>query len=70
MSGQEEAKKRVETLAKHAMQVAEGLIPMASPPTFVRPEGDDALNDHGLPWWIPPEYRPTERALEEFSKRP
>jgi hypothetical protein len=57
-------------IAKHARQVAEGLIPADSPPTFVRPEGDDALDERGLPWWFGPDYHPTERAIEEFSKRP
>jgi hypothetical protein len=38
MSGDEEAKKHVDTLAKHAMQVAEGLIPVNSPPTFLHPK--------------------------------
>jgi hypothetical protein len=69
MSGDEEAKKHVDTLAKHAMQVAEGLIPVNSPPTFLRPEGDNVLNERGLPWLMPAEY-PTERALEEFYKWP
>ena len=52
------------------MQVAEGLIPKDSPPTFVRPKGEDALVD-GLPWWFGgrANYKPTPEALAEFSQR-
>jgi hypothetical protein len=70
MSGDEEAEAYVATLAKHAIQVEEGLIPADSPPTFLRPEGEDALVD-GLPWWFggKANYKPTPEALAEFSKR-
>jgi hypothetical protein len=65
-----EAHERIEKLLLHQQQVDAGLIPADSPPTFVRPEGADALDERGLPWWFGPDYHPTERALEEFSKRP
>lgn len=65
----QEAHDHIRRLMKHREQVDAGLIPKDSPPDFVRPEGDDALVD-GKPWWYGPDYHPTERALEEFSKGP
>lgn len=53
----------VELQMKHLKQVEAGLIPEDSPPTFVRPEGDAALVD-GKPWWMGPDYHPTEEALK------
>ena len=64
-----EAHAHIRLLMKHREQVDAGLIPKDSPPDFVRPEGDDALDERGLPWWFGPDYHPTERALAEFSKR-
>jgi hypothetical protein len=70
MPASPEALAFVQILFKHAEQVEAGLIPADSPPTFVRPEGEDAHDAKGLPWWWGPSYHPTERALREFSKRP
>ena len=65
-----EAHDHIRLLMKHREQVDAGVIPKDSPPDFLRPEGDDALDERGLPWWFGPDYHPTERAIEEFSKRP
>lgn len=43
-----------EVVAKHAAQVAAGLIPKDSPRWFVK---QDAVNDAGLPWWFPPDFK-------------
>ena len=65
-----EAMEQTDAIAKHAQQVAEGLLPSDSPPTFVRPEGDDALDERGLPWFYGPLYSPTPEAIAAFSMRP
>jgi len=64
----DEAKARMERIFLHAQQVQAGLIPADSPPDFVRPEGNAALDERGLPWWFGPDYHPTPEALAEFSK--
>ena len=66
-----EARDRIEKLMKHQEQLDAGLIPKDSPPTFVRPEGEDALVD-GLPWWFggTGNYKPTPEALAAFSPQP
>jgi hypothetical protein len=61
----EEAKARVKRMVLHAEQVGAGLLPVDSPPDFVRP---DTVDERGLPWWFGPDYHPTDRALVEFSK--
>lgn len=63
-----EARERVAQLEKHVHQVAEGLTAAGSPPDFLLPEGANALNDRGLPWWFGSDFRPTKEALEEFRK--
>ena len=67
----QDAHDKIEKLVTHQDQVDAGLIPKDSPPTFVRPEGDDVLID-GLPWWFggKSNYRPTPESLAEFSKGP
>jgi hypothetical protein len=60
-----EAHRTVEKMVLHAVQVAEGLIPEDSPPTFTLPQ---PLDDKGLPWWFGPDYHPTPEAVAEFSK--
>jgi hypothetical protein len=57
----EEAHKHIRLLMKHREQVDAGLIPNDSPPDFVRPEGDDALDERGLPWFHGPSYSPTQK---------
>jgi hypothetical protein len=64
----DEARARMERIYLHAQQVEAGLLPANSPPDFVRPEGDDALDERGLPWWFGPSYQATPEALAEFSK--
>ncbi len=66
----EQAERNLDLLEQHCIQVEQGLIPADSPPTFIRPEGDDALDERGLPWWFGPGYHPTPEALESFSDRP
>ena len=58
----------LDRLMKHTAQVEAGLIPSDSPPDFVRPEGEAALDERGLPWWFGPDYHPTPEAIAEFSK--
>jgi hypothetical protein len=53
----------------HTKQVAAGLIPEDSPPDFVRPEGTEAVDDHGRPWWFGKSYKPTAIALERSQWR-
>jgi hypothetical protein len=60
MSGDEEAKKHVDALKKYATQVAEGLIPVDSAPTFARPQSRDALDERSL--------RASEEAHERIEK--
>jgi hypothetical protein len=45
-------------VALHNQQVAEGLLPSDAPADFVLPEG--GVNDAGLPWWFPPDFKPYE----------
>ncbi len=63
-------RERMKRSMLHAVQVQEGLIPADSPPDFVRPEGDAATDERGLPWWFGPEYCPTPEAIREFGKYP
>jgi hypothetical protein len=51
-------------MAKHAVQVAEGLIPEDSPPDFVKPE--DGLIAVGSPWWWP--GRMTDEQKKQFLR--
>ncbi len=66
----DEAHARIEKMMLHQQQVDSGLIPEDSPPMFVRPEGADALDERGLPWWFGPDYHPTPEALAAFSRPP
>lgn len=66
----ENAKENIAKLMLHMEQVEAGLIPSDSPPTFTLPEGPDAVDENGLPWWFGSEYHPTDEALAEFAKRP
>jgi hypothetical protein len=68
MAASPEAHAYVHRLFKHAEQVQAGLLPADSPPDFVRPEGADALDERGLPWWYGPSWNPTPEAIAEFSK--
>ena len=68
MAATPEAHARIERMMLHIQQVDAGLIPADSPPDFVRPEGDRAHDERGLPWWFGPDYHPTPQALAEFSK--
>jgi hypothetical protein len=70
MAATPEGHARIERLLEHQRQVDAGLIPADSPPDFLRPEGADALDERGLPWWMGPEYLPTPEALAEFSRPP
>jgi hypothetical protein len=70
MGATPEGHARIQRLLDHMEQVEAGLIPADSPPTFLRPQGDDALDERGLPWFFGPAYRPTSEALAEFSRRP
>jgi hypothetical protein len=68
MAATPEGHARIERLLEHTRQVEAGLIPADSPPMFLRPEGADALDERGLPWFFGPDYRTTPEALAEFSK--
>jgi hypothetical protein len=52
----------------HAAQVKDGLIPADSPPDFVRPEGEAAVGENGLPSWFGPNYKPTSEAIKAFAE--
>ena len=52
----------------HAVQVQDGLIPADSPDDFVKPEGDAALDENGLPWWFGPNFCPTPEALDAAER--
>ena len=66
----EEAHVHIRLLMKHRAQVDAGLIPKDSPPDFVRPEGDDALDERGMPWFYGPSWRPTPEAIAAFCTWP
>jgi hypothetical protein len=68
MAPSDDRMEHVDRLAKHAVQVAAGLLPADSPPDFIRPEGSDALVN-GLPWWFGFDYKPTPEALIEFPSQ-
>ena len=57
-----------DSIVQHRAEVDAGLLPADSPPDFVR--SDWQQRPDGLPGWFPPEYHPTNEALEEFAKRP
>lgn len=66
-----EAHDEVRRMFEHMQQVEAGLIPADSPPDFVRPEDGLGGGPNGdLPWWFPPDYKPTEEALKEFQETP
>lgn len=65
----QEATDHVKAIMEHAQQVAAGLLPVDSPPEFVRPEGEDAMIN-GLPWWFGENYKPDEAALRSFQASP
>ena len=52
----------VERLHQHNIQVAAGLIPEDSPPTWTTQ--DQKPDEKGLPWWLGPNYNPSPEMLE------
>jgi hypothetical protein len=58
----EEVRKEVRLRIQHCAQLADGLIPKDSPPTFTLPQ---PLNEQGAPWWFPPNFKPVEVELDD-----
>ena len=57
-----ELKAEADRVFQHAMEVADGIIPENSPPTFIRSDWKDDLN--GPPPWYGPDYDPSQLMLE------
>ena len=52
----------VDRIHQHNKEVAAGLIPADSPPTFIR--ADWKPNENGLPGWFPPDFKPGQVIIE------
>lgn len=74
----EKVRQNVDRMAEHIDQVLSGQIPEDAPAGFVKPVGDDAVDDRGLPWWFGSRWKlgpdggpgvssPTPEAQEELD---
>ena len=57
-----EALELADRINQHNKEVAAGLIPADSPPTFIR--ADWKPNENGLPGWFPPDFKPGQVIID------